>query len=917
MQAGIFGRDAELRAIEAFLDAVLLAARVLVLAGPAGAGKTTLLRVAAERAAGLELTVLQTRPGPGDVRLAFAGLADLLGPELERVLDGLSGPQRRALGAALLIQDAPPEPVEPRVIATAFLSALLVLARSAPVLVVIDDVQWLDPPTAAAVGFAARRIEHEPIGLLCAQRVGRPGQPLPLDLGHARLPAELLPLGGLSLGALHHLLRTRLGIPFSHPALRRIEAESDGNPFIALEIGRALARRGVTRIGAGALPVPDTLSGLVSERLGELPPAVSQVLGMVAVMPGAPIGRYLAAGAAGADLDAAVLAGVLESDAGRLRFSHPLLASAVTASIPPARRRELHAIAATGASDLEARARHRALAADGPSAEVADDLDGAAYVAETRGAPATAAELLELAASLTPADRAQEANRRLLDAGSQLFLAGETRAAATLLEQLVAELPAGPERAEALSLLGRHLEHDFEASTRLLDQALAEAGFDPARTADIRSFRSDLMWIRGTLTEARDEAHQALADAELAGEPALVACTLAQVFLFDWMCGGPADEVKLERALELERMAGTLRERTPPSQAAGWYLVSMGRFGDAEAVLRRALARAEADGAEYRRANILLRLSLLAAGCGESGRAAEVAATGLEIAEQLDLTQLVAALLYASGVAALQLGQDEEVRALAGRGLELSRAAGDPHYSFYHEALLGSLDLAAGAYPAAAARLLPLLGRLPPVGRSPARQGVTADTVEALIATGELEVSGRLLAELEQVPGNPVTAAVTARCRGALAAARGQLDDAVSELTAALRQHDQIDPQPIERGRTLLVLGAVQRRRKQRRAAREALLQAAAIFAATEAALWTARAAAELARVSGRAPGQGELTTTERRVAELVCGGMSNRETAAELFVTVRAVESTLTKVYAKLGVRSRTQLASRLRERS
>ena len=139
----------------------------------------------------------------------------------------------------------------------------------------------------------------------------------------------------------------------------------------------------------------------------------------------------------------------------------------------------------------------------------------------------------------------------------------------------------------------------------------------------------------------------------------------------------------------------------------------------------------------------------------------------------------------------------------------------------------------------------------------------------------------------------------------------------MSELTAALRQYDQIDPQPIERGRTLLVLGAVQRRRKQRRAAREALLQAAAIFAATEAALWTARAAAELARVSGRAPRQGELTTTERRVAELVCGGMSNRETAAELFVTVRAVESTLTKVYAKLGVRSRTQLASRLRERS
>jgi hypothetical protein len=401
MQAGIFGRDAELRVMDAFLGAVPVASRALVLAGPAGAGKTTLLRAAAAHAAGLEFTVLQTLPAPSDMRLAFAGLADLVGPELERVLDALPVPQRRALGVSLLAQDAPPEPVEPRVIAAAFMSALLVLARSAPVLVVIDDVQWLDPPTAAAAGFAFRRIEHEPVGLLCAQRVARPGQPLPLDLGRARLPAELLPLGGLSLGALHHLLRTRLGTSFSHPALRRIEAESGGNPFIALEIGRALARRGATRVGTGALPVPDTLSGLVGERLGELPPAVAEVLGMVAVMPDAPVGRYLAAGAAGADLDAAVLAGVLESDAGRLRFSHPLLASAVAASIPPARRRELHAIAAGGATDLEARARHRALAADGPSAVVAMDLDGAAYVAEARGAPATAAELLELAASRT------------------------------------------------------------------------------------------------------------------------------------------------------------------------------------------------------------------------------------------------------------------------------------------------------------------------------------------------------------------------------------------------------------------------------------------------------------------------------------------------------------------------------------
>ena len=155
-----------------------------------------------------------------------------------------------------------------------------------------------------------------------------------------------MPVGGLSLGALHRLLRTRLGMSLSHPALRRVHAESAGNPFIALEIGRALARRGITRVADGPLPIPDTLSGLVGERLRELQAPVADALGVVAVMPGAPLSRYLAAGVPGGDLDAAVLAGVLEVDAGTLRFSHPLLASAVLGPIPPARRRQLHALAA-------------------------------------------------------------------------------------------------------------------------------------------------------------------------------------------------------------------------------------------------------------------------------------------------------------------------------------------------------------------------------------------------------------------------------------------------------------------------------------------------------------------------------------------------------------------------------------------
>ena len=917
MPQAVIGREGELGVVEAFLAGLSSGPAALVLAGPAGVGKTTLLQAGLERAAGLGYTVLRTVPSQSEMRLAFAGLADLLGARLDAVLAGLAAPQRRALGVALLIEDAPPVPPEPRVIAAAVRNALLALAASAPVLVVIDDVQWLDAPTVAAVGFAVRRLEDEPVGLLCAQRVeaGMPGGP-PLELDRARLSTEELSLGGLSVGALHHLLRIRLGVSFARPTLRKIQEASAGNPFISLEIGRALARRGISRAAAGPLPVPATLGGLVGERLRELPASVAGALGAVAIMPGAPFSRYLAAGVRADELDAAVVAGVLEADAECLRFSHPLLASAVLGKIPPARRRELHALAASSAEDAEEKVRHHALAASGPSAAIADRLEEAARLAELRGAPATAAELLELAASVTPRDHGEDAHRRLLSAGRQLAIAGETRAAAAVLNDLAAIVPPGPRHAEVLAHLGMNSEDDFEASTGLLDQALAEADGAPVLSASIHMFLSDRWAARGDIARARMETHSAVAYAERAGAPTLLAPALAQAVIFDWMCGREADERQLDRALQLERDLGSVGWHGPPSETAGLYLMGMGRLDEAQLAFERALARAEAAGMEYVRGDVLLRLSLIATRKGEPRRGAELAQAGLEIAEQLDFGQLTSALLFGCGFAALGLGQAGEVRELAGRGIGLSRKVGDQVYLLGNEALLGSLDLALGNLAAAAARLRPLTGQVWRVGRRPSFQGIVPDTIEALAGAGELGDAASLLAELANRYTDPVTAAATARCRGVLAAAGGRLEDAVAELTSALDLQDQMTRQPVEQGRTLLVLGAVQRRLKQRRVARETLGKAAGVLEGAQAAVWAARAREELTRISGRPPGAGELTATELRVAELIAQGMSNRAAAAELFVTVRTIESTLTKIYAKLGVQSRTQLASHLRGR-
>ncbi|MGB6455937.1 MAG: AAA family ATPase [Streptosporangiaceae bacterium] len=914
MPAQIFGRDAELRAIGTFLDVVALSPGSLVLAAPAGAGKTTLLRAGAAMAAERRWAVLQTLPAPSDVRLAFAGLADLLAPYLASVISELPVPQGRALSMALLLQETPADPPEPMVIAAAFRSVLGVLARSSPVLVVIDDVQWLDRPSGEAIGFAVRRLESEPVGLLCAQRTSRPGAETPLELDRARQPAEFLPVGALSLGALHGMLRTRVGTSFSHQMLRRVETDSGGNPFIALEIARALARRGITGAGTGALPVPDTLSGLVSERLGELPPAVLDTVRLVAVMPDAPFEQYLAAGAQGGALDAAVQTGVLELEGGRLRFSHPLLAAAVAGSIPPASLRELHGIAARVSRLPEERARHRALGATGPSAAVAAELDDAARSAASRGAPASAAELFELAASLTPEDQPAGCFRRRLAAAHELAVAGETRAAAASLQRLISSQPAGPDRARALSQLAWLREEDVVEAERLSEQALAEAGHDLALAADIHLGLSDILMVQGGLLTGRAAAVKGLAAAERTGDPALIAGALAHAFFCDIVCGAEVDERQLHRALELEEVSGASLLR-PPSGIAGIWHFTQGRQDEAEAALRRMLARAEGRGAEYSRQDALLRLSLVAGRRGDASLAAELAAAGLEITEQLDHHRSMRALLLAGGRAALQLGQVDRVRDLAEKGVDVARRSGEQPYVALHRALLGSLDLALGDSGAAAGRFRPLIGLLLAWRYHPSTQGVVPEAVEALIGAGELEEAAALLAELERDSRDPVTAALIARCHGALAAARGNLHAAAAELTEAVRLQDLLSPQPLDRGRTLLVLGGVQRRLKQRGAARATTSEAIGIFDAISAPLWAARARAELARLSGRPAGSADFTVTERRVTELVARGMSNREVAAELFVTVRAVESTLTKAYAKLGVRSRTELAARLRD--
>ena len=502
-------------------------------------------------ATALGMTVLATQPAGSDVRLAFTGLSDLLGPELDGLLPRLPPPQRRALSVALQIQDAPGRPPEPHTIAVAVRTALAALAAVAPVLVAVDDVQWLDPPSRSAVSFALRRLVAEPVGLLGALRAASGEPELPLELNRARLPAELVPLGGLSPGALHRMLRSRLGVSFSHPTLSRIEAESAGNPFIALEIGRVLARRGVTRLAGRDLPIPDTLAGLVDARLADLPAGPRAALELVAVLPGAPPGPVSGGRAARRGPGSCGHCRGARGVRGAAGV-HPSAAGlGGSRGDPPARRRALHAAAAASATGLE-RARHRALAAAVP-----------AWKPRTTGrrggggrGPRRPGHRRRAAGTVRRADAGGQPGRirgRLLAAAGHLVQAGETRAAAAVLSGLASTAEPGPDRAAALSELAWNLEDDLGESLRLLDLALAEAGPDPLLRARISFYRSDFLAMRGDMAAATVAVGQAAAAAEQSGDQALLAASLAQTYLYSVMSGAEADGTQLDRALAIER----------------------------------------------------------------------------------------------------------------------------------------------------------------------------------------------------------------------------------------------------------------------------------------------------------------------------------------------------------------------------
>jgi DNA-binding CsgD family transcriptional regulator len=908
------GRENELRSLEDFLERAAAALSVLVLSGEAGIGKTALWQAGLQQAGARGTRVLAHRAVEAEAVLSFAGIGELLSPVAADVLQALDEPRRRALEAALLIEGSGGDrAVEPRAIGLAVLDVLKALAADAPVLVAVDDFHWLDRPSARTLLFVLRRVANERVGALLAVRGGL----RELDGGLAPDSVDWLSVGPLAPTVLFQILKHRLGLELSPPQLAQLWEMTGGNPFFALEIGRELS---LTLPAPGrSLPVPGSLREIVGAGLARLPPASREVLLLVAALSRPTVQALVAAHGERAEvlhgLEQAAQAGVVEFDYERVRFAHPLLASVCYEDATPWRRREAHARLAAVADDEEERARHLALAAEGPDAAVAAALDGAAPYALRRGAPAAAAELSEIAAALTPPGDPSARRRRRLAAAEAHRLAGDSDRARAILDELLAETPLGEQRADVLFALARVRRADLPTLARWCERALAEAVNDHRRAAEILVYLSWVRLLEGRVRDALAHARAALEHAEHASDDELLARALARVAMAEtWTL--EITPGLLERGVAIERRLGRRLEfHESPSVTHARRLMCLSDFDAARPLLADADNRAKATGDEGTRAHVLFHRFQVEWFTGRWGEADQFATRALELADQLRDDQYRVIALYARALLDAHLGRVEPARTRATEALAIADAVSDALFAVQSRTVLGFLALSHGDTAAADRDLRALPAWLYSNGWREPTDFAWANAIEAMIGTGDLQEAETWLEHYEDLAArsmSPWALATAARSRGLLCEARGNIESACEALDRALAEHARMRC-PFEHGRTLLAAGSIRRRAREKRAARENLDEAHRIFDSLGARLWASRARNELARISGRRPAASDLTTTETRLAALAAEGLSNKEIAAALHISVHTVEAHLTRIYRKLGIHSRAALARRL----
>ena len=931
MDPRLVGRDAEIATILGFLSTASAGPAAVAITGDAGIGKTITWKHVIQ-AARRSFQVLSCQPTSAERPLAFSALDDLLGDVVDEVLPRVPEPARGAVEVALLrdvqMRTSPRSRFEAghvwperRVLARGILAVLRILARSASLLIAVDDAQWLDRPSAAVLEFCLRRLRCEPVSIVLTSRSG--GR-VPLGLDRALSPERFLRvlLGPLSPGAIGEILRSRLGTTLPRHTLTRLYEACGGNPFYALESAHALLEHPRVLRTNEPIPVPQGLSDLVRHRVRQLTPDIRQVGRLVAASSD-PQERLIRAACGDqeswASIDQAVDAGLLERDGELLRFTHPLLRSVLYAEMTLEERRQVHQRLAAKAGDVEERAWHLALGADRPSEKIAVMLDHAARHAASRGAPEAAAALKEQATRLTPASRPGSATERTVQAADYHFRAGDIARSGELIQSTLVACPAGPNRAPLLLRLATIHYHQsgWPLAEQMFRQAEQEAPDDPALCAHAEQELAFARLVAGDLPAASRLAKGSLRLAARAADPRLEANSLGRIALFEFLQGTGVRRDLLERAESLEALAGEEpAERLPmldPSLVTGLILKWCDRLDEARLRLAGRYQRALDCGDEASLPFLLYHFSQLECWAGNWDLAEEYALEGCRVVDESHQPPMRPATQYSLALVRAHRGQVQEARELASEALAMCESTGNVPLAAQVVAVLGFVARSLDDHQATHSSLGRLADTAAATGlREPSVVKFLPDEIEALAALGEVGRAWsftRLLEAQGASLGRPWALATGARCRAYLAAIDGDFQGALAASHQALSQHEYL-PMPFELGRTLLVKGMTERRARHKQAAYASLGQALGIFDQLGAPLWADKTRRELAKIATR-PVAGRLTDTERRTAALVAQGLTNRQVASAMFVTENTVQTHIRHIFQKLGVKSRTELAA------
>jgi DNA-binding CsgD family transcriptional regulator len=886
---------------------------VLLLEGQAGIGKTSLWRVAAKCAHELQVQTLTAFPTAAETKLPYAGLSDLL-EGLDEQVGTLPQNLRRALDVALLrLENVPYEGTYQRAIAAATLHLLRNLANQGPAVVAIDDVQWLDAPSAEALAFAFRRLEERPAGLLITARSGE-SKPVAFDrIVHAesfrRMELDPLTLDDLDLALLEHLGQR---LPLS--VLIEVGRSSAGNPLFALELGRALLDGRILHRPGRPLNVPTDLRALVGERLAALPAEAIELLATVSAM-SHPTRELIEKILPDAHrrIRLAIDDGLLQERGDRLVAAHPLYGSVPMAEMATHDRRDLYARASAAATDLEEKARLLALSTDPPNGKVAQVLEEAGRHAEHRGAPDIGAALLEQALTYSAPEDSEGRLERTSAAARCFLKSNRADRAARLFEQAIANCRPGDRRArlmfERLFIADLPEDQYLPLAERILNEAE-----DPSLRARVHC---QTAWeLITTFHNQSAKAHVAAAhgEASSAGDAALLARAMGLEATLSFFDGEGVRRDLADRAIELERRSGTPSSTVDSSPRYLWAIICLwadlldeSRFYFLQL---RSDALAESNEPELWLMDWYLMSLEWRAGNWKDARRYALSCDRLE------------ELLYGRAGTSIALidalqGNVAAARQAASAARDRGESDGEPFKVIQSQSVLGLAELTAGDHQAVIAHLSDLPGRLNEVGVcEPGHFRFHPDLVEAYVAVGQLEEAKRVGDHLESLAaptGRRAALAALARCRGWIAVNDGHPEIGLRSLEESVGLYRALG-QPFELGRTLLLTGSAQRRSRMWAKARVSLDEARDIFLSLGSPPWAAKAAREVEKIGGRSPSRWELTPAEEQMANLAGQGRTNREIAEELFVSIKTVEWTLSKVYRKLQVRSRTELAARPR---